>query len=217
MELSTELILGLVGLGGTGGLGGVIMGIIKYKTSLKNRERTIIKAISEKDSLNYKLLNEVVINLQEMRNTLHMGFRHKVRDSHQEIMTIKDLAWSKQQDDLYNGLKVIIKNNGLNDKPARVSDIRDLLETVIRATDSILNSFNLKGYVAPTEAKIKYVNSGPAPEVLYKIITDEKNRDCHKLEDSVRLYGQKILNSIKMEFYDSDNKVKVRSAEQRAD
>lgn len=199
----------VIGLAGSGGIGGVVIAIIKYRMYLRKKAAA---AAPQKDNLNTLLLSEVVTSLQEMRNILHMGFKQRVNESHQEIMILKSLAWTKQQDELYNGMKIIISNNGLSDKPARLSDIRDLIETVIRATDNTLNSFNINGYLAPTSEKIKFVNSGPAPEVLYKIIMDEKNKNCHKLEDSIRLYGQKILNSIKSEFYDSDSKVKVRNA-----
>ena len=201
--MTKELLLYLFGGGGT--LGAIVLAWIKYKTKKLSKEGG---AQPSAPDLSQVILSEVLTTLQGMEHILQMGFKLKVNESHQEIMQLKKLAWCKQQDDLYHGLKRIIRANGLVDKKARISDIRDLLETVIRTTDEILNGFNLKGYLAPTADKILFVCGGPAPEVLYKIITDEKNKDYQKLEDSIRGYGRKILNSIRSEFYDGNGRVK---------
>lgn len=194
---------------GLGGLTTVAVAAIKYRTSLKKREATILKAISEKDGIPHQVQTEILKTLQEVDNTLKIVFRCKVNESRQEIMELKKLAWNRQQDELYNGLKRIIRANGLPDKADRLRDIKDLIRTVITDADETLQKFNLNNYMAPTAKKIKFVCGGEAPGVLYNIITNEAyKKDYQKLEDNIRKYGQHILNSVKAEFYRDSGRVK---------
>lgn len=195
--------------GGGGGLVTVIVATLKYRTSLKKREETILKAINEKATSPDPTQQEILTTLQEVDSTLKLVFRNKVNESRQEIMELKKLAWNKQQDFLYNGLKRIIRANGLTDKADRLRDIRDLICNAITETDDTLQKFNLNEYIAPTADKIIFVYDGPAPTVLYNIITNEAyKKDYQKLEDNIRKYAQQILNSVKAEFYDDSGKVK---------
>ena len=216
MQIDVDKIAIFIGTISTGGLGTIIVGYLKYRTSREKREEqeavreaTLIKALNDQSTLNETLFTKMLSTLQGMDHTLALGFKNKVRDSHQEIMELKRLAHNKQQDDLYNGLKRIIRANGLTERDDRLKDIRDLLTTAIRDTDDTLYKFNLCGYIADTDQKIDFVCSSEAPEVLYRIITNETNKVNHqKLEDNIRKYARIVLNSVKGEFYDSDGKVK---------
>lgn len=203
-------------LGSGGGVGALIVGYLRlkvYRAAKKEkqstREEILIDSFTVQNETNNQLFTQILITLQGMDHTLSLGFKNKVKDSHQEIMELKKLAHNKQQDDLYNGLKRIIRANDLPDKRARLEDIRDLLTTAIRDTDDTLYKFNLCGYIAPTDAKILHVCNSDAPEILYRIINNKTNQENHqKLEDNIRKYARIILNDVKANFYDADGKVK---------
>ena len=153
------------------------------------------------------LLQKTLDTNEEIKTLLFLSNKIKIRDNKHEILEVKKLAWANQRTMLVNEMKTIIEANGIHNEKATIEKIKSSIATVIEITDNILCSFNLSKFLAPTKAKIDFINNSNFPEILYKVILDNKT-DFFKLDLNVRSVAKQMLQSVKAEFYDDDGVLK---------
>lgn len=179
---------------GIGVIGATAIGIIKKKNDSK---------LDVLIDSNIRIIE--AINL--IKNIIELKFRNAVADSIHEITEIKELAWDKQQTDFVMKVKKIIIANHLDKKDVKIAEIESSIVESIEDTDTFLSQFNIHRFIADGDKKIKFIKSSEYPEIIYKIIMDNRS-DNEKLELNIRSICQQMLQAIKREFYDNKGMVK---------
>lgn len=215
--------------GGTG-LTGVVIGILKWRTqaektkqkdnemfnSLKELTETfkVIAVSLKENSAAIRTVSEnqvqIAITMQNIQDNLELVMRNEIHVNRDEILKIKEIAWYKQRHDFYHKMEDIIDANGLSNEPVIIAKIKSAIDESIRETDSWIDSFNVKGYLVESQAKIDFICSSEAPKVLYDIITNPRNRDDNKkLRSNISSYCMQMLSAVKKEFYENNGKVRT--------
>lgn len=193
----------------------IIAGILKYLSVKKKNDSKMEALAAAQTKLSESML--LMQDSMERNNSIttsiysiiELKFRSAVADSTREIMELKQLAWDKQQTDFVSAVKRIIIANHLDNREVTIMKIKSTLTQVIEVTDASLGVFNISNFIANTKEKIKFINNSEFPNIIYQIIIDNKN-DSDKLESNSRSICQQMLQAVKNEFYDDNNRVKGR-------
>lgn len=190
-------------------IGTAIAGVyVGYKFIIESRRhREITKNQSsrnEKANLQTELLLQVSNRLESLIASTEMSNGFKTQD---RVARIKHIAYGDQKNYWLKEIIALYRRNGIKNKEATISNIKDVVSKVISNTDSFLRECIPDSYIASISKKIEFVCDSDLPDVTYSIFLEAKDDESILYSKLSGVYD-KGLGLVRKEFYGDNGKVK---------